>query len=474
MATYKDVLMLVDKVSEPLRKIQSATEKTNKSFKDLGEKLTKVGKNMKTVGGKITSTVTKITATVTAFAAGTVYAMKKAAEYGDRIDKMSQKIGMSRESFQEWDYILSQNGGNIDSLQMGFKTLTTQIGMAGKGSKESVAMFKRLGVSIKDNNGNLRKQDDVFNDTITALQKMGETTERDVIAQKLFGRSFIEVKPLLNQSAEAIDKLRKKANDMGLILSKEDVDNARDFKDTMDTFTRFFQAKFATIAMKLMPKFIEILEKILSKTDTIEKIMGYLFKLIEVFVNLVDWFTKLDTKWQIVIASAVAFLGVLGPLITSIGSIISLLGSVATALGTTTGAVAAATSTFLGWVAVFAGIAAGIWAVIKAIQVLIGWIQHLNKMKINNLDTGNLSGEALDKLRAKRQQMGAKKFDAAYPELARQIKQADKINNNSVRQVQNNNTYSNTSNVQNFYGNNGRKQAISTVLNPNYIAPAFP
>lgn len=468
MATYKDVLMLVDKVSEPLRKIQSATEKTNKSFKDLGEKLTKVGKNMKTVGGKITSTVTKITATVTAFAAGTVYAMKKAAEYGDRIDKMSQKIGMSRKSFQEWDYIMSQNGGNVETLQMGFKTLVTQIEGVQKGSKDSVKAFKALGVNVKDSNGHFRVADDVFNDVIRKLQQIKDPTQKMILANRLFGRSAAELRPLLNQEASAIDELREKANKMGLILSEQDVKNAVKFSDTMDTFSRVFQAKFATIAMKLMPKFIEILEKILSKTDTIEKIMGYLFKLIEVFVNLVDWFTKLDTKWQIVIASAVAFLGVLGPLITSIGSIISLLGSVATALGTTTGAVAAATSTFLGWVAVFAGIAAGIWAVIKAIQVLIGWIQHLNKMKINNLDTGNLSGEALDKLRAKRQQMGAKQFDKAYPELARQIKQADKINNNSVRQTQNNNT-TNNSVVNNYNYGNTQRNTIGGILKPAYV-----
>lgn len=451
MATYKDVLMLVDKVSEPLRKIQAASEKTKNSFQDLGQKLTKVGNNMKTVGGKITSTVTKVTATVTAFAAGTVYAMKKAAEYGDRIDKMSQKIGMSRKSFQEWDYIMSQNGGNVETLQMGFKTLVTQIEGVQKGSKDSIKAFQALGVSVKDNNGHFRVADDVFNDVIRKLQQVKDPTQKMILANRLFGRSAAELRPLLNQEAEAIDELREKANKMGLIISEEDVKNAVKFTDTMDTFSRVFQAKFATIAMKLMPKFVEILERILSHTDTIEKVIGYVLKLVEVFINLVDWFTKLDKRWQIVIASAVAFLGVLGPLITSIGSIISLLGGVATALGTTTGVVAAAVGTFAGWVAVFAGIAAGIWAVIKAIRVLIGWIQHLNRMRINNLNTENLSNEALDKLRARRQQMGARQFDKAYPELAKQIKQADKANrSNRVTQTQNNTT--NKSTVINNYG----------------------
>lgn len=467
MATYKDVLMLVDKVSEPLRKIQATTEKTQKSLQNLGQKLTTVGKNMKTVGGKITSTVTKITATVTAFAAGTVFAMKKAAEYGDRIDKMSQKIGMSRKSFQEWDYIMSQNGGNVETLQMGFKTLVTQIEGVQKGSKDSVKAFKALGVNVKDSNGHFRVADDVFNDVIRKLQQIKDPTQKMILANRLFGRSAAELRPLLNQEASAIDELREKANKMGLILSEQDVKNAVKFSDTMDTFSRVFQAKFATIAMKLMPKFSEIMEKILSKTDTIEKIMGYLFKLVEVFINLVDWFVKLDNRWKVVIVSAGAFLAVLGPLITSIGSIISLLGGVAAILGTTTGAVAVATGTFMGWVAVFAGIAAGIWAVIKAIQVLIDWIKHLNRMKINNLATDSLSPEALDKLRAKRKQMGAKKFDAAYPDIARQIKQADNGGgNNRVTQTQNN-TSKNSKTIITY--NKGDK---STQTKPKFN-PAF-
>ena len=38
----------------------------------------------------------------------------KTTESLDRIDKLSQKIGMSREAFQRWNYALDQNGISID------------------------------------------------------------------------------------------------------------------------------------------------------------------------------------------------------------------------------------------------------------------------------------------------------------------------------------------------------------------------
>lgn len=253
MATYKDVLVLVDKVSAPLKKIQGNTDK-------LRDKMGKLQSGLKKVGGALAA----VGATVGIVGGAMLRGANQVAEMGDRIDKMSQKIGMSRKSFQEWDYIMSQNGGNVETLQMGFKTLVTQIEGVQKGSKDSIKAFSDLGVQVKDNNGKFRSADEVFNDTIRSLQKIENPTQKMILANRLFGRSAAELRPLLNQEAQAVDDLRKKANDMGLIISDEDVANSVKFKDTMDTFTRFFQAKFATVMMKLMPQFSKALEDIMA------------------------------------------------------------------------------------------------------------------------------------------------------------------------------------------------------------------
>ena len=47
------------------------------------------------------------------------------ANAGDRIDKQSQALGISRKAFQEWDYILGQSGASIDSLGFSMKTLSS-------------------------------------------------------------------------------------------------------------------------------------------------------------------------------------------------------------------------------------------------------------------------------------------------------------------------------------------------------------
>lgn len=258
MAVFKDVLELVDKVSKPLENIANKTDKVTNKTEKLKNTLNKVGGAMKKVAGAATIAI----GAVGAIGGAVMKASQKYADFGDRIDKMSQKIGMSTRAFQEWDYIMSQNGGNVESLQMGFKTLVTQIEGVQKGSKDSIKAFSALGVSVKENNGQFRKADDVFNDVIRKLQKIKDPTQKMILANRLFGRSAAELRPLLNQEAEAIDNLREKANKFGLVISDEDIKNAVKYKDTMDTLSRVFNAKFATVMMQAMPEFTTALEEI--------------------------------------------------------------------------------------------------------------------------------------------------------------------------------------------------------------------
>jgi len=57
-----------------------------------------------------------------------IYNMAKAtASAGDAIDKNSQKLGLSRRAYQEWTYVLSQNGTSIDSITAAFRTMSSSI-----------------------------------------------------------------------------------------------------------------------------------------------------------------------------------------------------------------------------------------------------------------------------------------------------------------------------------------------------------
>ena len=160
----------------------------------------------------------------------------------DEIDKMSQRIGVSREAYQEWDFILSQSGASVNGLEQGLKTLATAVDEADKGSERYTETFERLGIEIRDANGNIKDSEDLFNEVFTALADVESQTERTALANRLLGRSAMQLAPALNAGGDEIERMRNQAHDLGLILGDDAVDAGVEFTDTMDQLRRSMDA----------------------------------------------------------------------------------------------------------------------------------------------------------------------------------------------------------------------------------------
>jgi len=132
------VLSLKDKCSPAIVQVAQKFGMAEAQAKKLNAELRQ---QAKVFDGALKTAVQGATVVIGA-AVGVVAALStKTMEVGDNIDKMSQKIGMSRKAYQEWDYVMSQNGGSVESLKMGYKTLATQMEMVIKGNKDSIYYF---------------------------------------------------------------------------------------------------------------------------------------------------------------------------------------------------------------------------------------------------------------------------------------------------------------------------------------------
>ena len=211
-----------------------------------------IGTGLKVAGGAAVTAA----AGMAALGKSIVSNAKETAAYGDNVDKLSQKIGISAEAFQEWDYVFSQNGADIGILETGMKKLSTTFSDAAGGSKEAVAKFEALGLSMEDLSG--LSQEDMFGKVIESLQEMPESAERTAIASDLLGRSAMELGPLLNQTAEDTEALKNQAHDLGMIMSDEGVKNAAAFTDSMDNLSRAFAGAKNSITAEMLPGLTEI------------------------------------------------------------------------------------------------------------------------------------------------------------------------------------------------------------------------
>ena len=178
-------------------------------------------------------------------------AAKDTANYGDEVDKTSQKLGLSNKAYQEWDYVMKICGTEMSSMTTGLKTLTNKLDDAKNGSESAQAMFSALGISMEDIK-NLSRED-LFEKTIAGLQSMEDSTDRAALANDLFGKSGQNLAPLFNLTAEETQGLIDKANELGMVMTDEGVKASASYKDALTTLDGTMTGLKNNIMTQFMP-----------------------------------------------------------------------------------------------------------------------------------------------------------------------------------------------------------------------------
>lgn len=274
----------------------------------------------------------------TAAAAGVVKLATSAAGTADEIDKMSQKIGISAQGYQEWSYVLGQNGMDIDKLQTGIKTLVTQMDAARTGSDKATAAFDALGLSIYDDTGALKGQEQMMNEALLALADLGDTTERAALANQLFGRSGTELAPVLNTGSDGIRELTQRAHDLGLVLGDDAVKAGVKLGDTIDDVKRSAGAIATQLGTSVFPIVQRVAEYILQYMPILAALFdeiapvaaqlldGLLPPLVQLVEQLLPVAVRIIQQLMPVVTAIVGNL--LPPLIQLLSPVLDLLGPI--------------------------------------------------------------------------------------------------------------------------------------------------
>lgn len=212
-------------------KIGADTSGAEKGFEETEKKSNSFASKLKTAMKVGATAIAAVTAATAAMAGALTKATGEVASYGDNIDKMSQKMGLSATAYQEWDAIMQHSGTSIESLRAGMKTLANAVENGNKA-------FERLGISQEEIASMNNEQ--LFSATITALQNVENETERTYLAGQLLGRGATELGALLNTSAEDTEAMRQRVHELGGIMSDEAVKASAAYQDSLQDMQTAF------------------------------------------------------------------------------------------------------------------------------------------------------------------------------------------------------------------------------------------
>lgn len=77
-------------------------------------------------------------------------AIRGTIEWGEQVSVLSQRLGISTEAVQQWDYALKLNNSSIQSAATFFEKLATSRRKAMEGKDEQIQAFRELGITIDD------------------------------------------------------------------------------------------------------------------------------------------------------------------------------------------------------------------------------------------------------------------------------------------------------------------------------------
>ena len=159
--------------------------------------------------------------------------MREGAAYADTVLTESTVTGIATDKLQEYMYAAELVDVSVDTLTKSMAKQIKSMQSYKEGSKNIVAAYDQIGVSVLDAEGNLRDSDEVYWEIIDALGKMENETERDALAMTLLGKSAQELNPLITAGAERMAELGQQAREAGYVVSDDMLNAYGKFDDQL-------------------------------------------------------------------------------------------------------------------------------------------------------------------------------------------------------------------------------------------------
>ena len=300
---YRQLVREISVAETQLKSLEKQTDKFSKSAKEVGDKLSDIGKK----GLKVTGAITGIGVAVATMGL-------KAAQSADDINTLAKQTGLSTEQIQKFQYASERIDVPLETLTGSMAKLTRNMQSAKNGSKNTQLAFKELGITITDNEGKLRNNQDVFNEAIDALAKMENETQRDAVAMQIFGKSAQDLNPLILGGSEALKQYGEEAEKAGLILSQETLDSANELNDAVDKLKATATGAFAKVGSEIATKLTPLIEPAADK-----------------LVKVVDVISDMDAAQVKLIAGIGIGLATVPPLIIGAGKLVTAIGTISAA-----------------------------------------------------------------------------------------------------------------------------------------------
>ena len=335
------------------------------SFNSTAEKISVTAGKMSQKFGDLASKTKGLSMAAGGALAGMAGLAVKAGQNADELNTLAKQTGVTTDELQKMQYASDLIDVDVDTITGGLRKLKKNL----DGHEDT---WKKLKVDVKDANGEYRNITDIFYDVAGALGGIENETERDVLAMDLFGKSADELAGIIDDGGASLKALGEEAENMGVIISQEDLDKANELNDALDQ-----------LKAEILPTIAQL------GVEIAEAIMPYIPTIKEAIENVLASLRNISPQMILIIGGILAVTAALSPMF----SVLSSLSGVISTLTSSSGALGGA----------LGSLSAPILAIVAAIGVAVAAFIHLWQ---TNEDFRNKITAIWDNLKAKFEAFG--------------------------------------------------------------------
>ena len=239
----------------------------------LGAKFQEAGKKIQGAGRSF-APVSKAAAVVSA---GLGAVAVKAGRAADDINTLSKVSGISTQELQLYAASADLVDVSVEDMAKAQTKLKKNMYSASQGTGDAAKAFEQLGVKVVGNDGHLRNQNEVFQETIAKLGSMKNETERDALAMQIFGKTATNLNPMIEDMGKTYKLVTEtmKKNKIHFV-DQETLDEANAFNDQIDTMKFVAIAGFQQVGSKIASALLPVITKV---QEVFGKLMGFISNL---------------------------------------------------------------------------------------------------------------------------------------------------------------------------------------------------
>jgi hypothetical protein len=198
-------------------------------------------------------------------------AAQKQAEFANKIEGARIKIKELEEDTRKNGDASGKNKNQIDQLNLSIQEWTKEM-------QSAVDPLAKLGVETKNADGSARSFSEILFAIADKFKEMKSGPEETALAMELFGKKGKDMLPILNQGSEGIQAMMKKAEELGIVLSQDNVDAVAKYtaaqktlKDAQNAFTLEVGAKALPMYQKLADAQVWVTQKMREMPEGVQQ-----------------------------------------------------------------------------------------------------------------------------------------------------------------------------------------------------------